>query len=191
MKFLFYMKDCIPFHGKSLEERPLGGSETAIIRMSEALDSLGHDVTVVTPHPHPPQTKPLYISMEIPIPFFQTLKQTKFDVVIFSRAILQIYMPINAKKRLYWTGDSYDGPLNIGFGDRRFIKLFDGLLVVSEWHRRTLCEETGFPLEKTSILRNGINLRDYQGFEPKKRKRLIFTSAPQGVCDCFHPFLWL
>ena len=46
MKFLFVPGSTLPFHGKTLDERPLGGTETGAIRLAECLDELGHEVHV-------------------------------------------------------------------------------------------------------------------------------------------------
>jgi len=69
--------DGIQFDGFTLEQRPLGGAETAFISLAEAFANRGHDVTIVnncdTPHKyngvkwHPlhegfPQTADLYIA---------------------------------------------------------------------------------------------------------------------------------
>jgi hypothetical protein len=41
LKIGIFCGNVIPFHAKSLNERPLGGTETGVIRLSEALESLG------------------------------------------------------------------------------------------------------------------------------------------------------
>lgn len=49
MKITFVADACVPFHGRTLEEQPLGGTETAVIRLAAALSERGHEVTVFTP----------------------------------------------------------------------------------------------------------------------------------------------
>ena len=62
MRIVFFPFDCCPFHGKTLEERPLGGTETAIIQLSEALADTGHEVFVVSSMKHVPAGHPIYLT---------------------------------------------------------------------------------------------------------------------------------
>lgn len=155
-----------------MEERPLGGTETGIIRLAETLDHLGHDVIVLTPARDIPLTKPLYV----PVRAWGSLGE--FDVVIFIRDWKQLFTPCKTKKKFFWTGDAFTCPHTIGIGDRRFILTTDGMLCVSDWQAKTLCAASGFPEQKTFILRNGVNLADFHlsPAEKPQRRRLIYTS---------------
>jgi glycosyltransferase involved in cell wall biosynthesis len=172
MKIVFFPADCCPFHGKTLEERPLGGTETGVIRLAEALDALGHDVQVMTPIPNPPLTKPRYLS------FKEAMQLEGIDALIVVRGWKGVFLPFKAQKRFFWTGDAHDNLHTLGIGDQRFIKRVGGLLTVSDWHTQTLCQTSGFPIDKTFILRNGVRLQDFAGEEKRQRKRLIYSSIP-------------
>lgn len=171
MRIVFFPVDCCPFHGKTLEERPLGGTETAVIRLAEALENLGQDVTVLSQFPAVPETRPAYI----PVARAQNLG--KIDILIVVRGWLGLTVPFDYKRCFFWTGDAYDNVHTFGLGDRRLIQRLDGFLAVSQWHADTMCRSSGFPREKTLVLRNGINLADFQGAE-KRAKRLIYSSSP-------------
>ena len=172
MKFVFIPQSCLPFHARTLDERPLGGIETAVIRLSAALDELGHDVTVLTALENPPLSLPLYL----PFRAFHDLGPT--DVLIAVRDWQSVLLPLEAKKRCYWTGDSYTQPQCVGIGDKRVARSIDHFCPVSQWHGRTVCEYSGFPPEKIYVLRNGIHPEYFAGSEPRVRKRLIFSSTP-------------
>ncbi len=172
MRILFFPVRCTPFHGKTLEERPLGGTETAVIRLAEALDLCGHDVTVATSLKTFPESKPRYVTMQ------DALRLGSLDVVIGVRGIQSLNQSFETKKLFYWTGDSWDNVNSYGIGDPRYINKLDGLFVVSQWHANTMCASSGFPLEKTFVLRNGIRLAYFAGVEPRVRKRLIYSSTP-------------
>lgn len=172
MKIVFLPSSSIPFHGKTLDERPLGGIETAIIRLAEALQELGAKPIVLTNIENPPLTKPLYVPMRAigdlgPV-----------DALIVVREWKPLFLPIEARKRFLWTGDSYDQFQSMGFADKRIIERVDALLLVSEWHRRTFCEQSGFPLDKARVLKNGIDPTLFQGSERRQPKRLIYSSTP-------------
>ncbi len=159
MKIVFYPLDCTPFHGKTLEERPLGGTETAVIRLAEALDSLGHEVTVLSELSLLPPSRPRYLSA------LRLEELEPFDVLIVIRGLKGLMQPFPCKMKLYWAGDAFDNLHTFGLGDQRMIRTIDAFLPVSEWHRDTLCKVSGFPLEKTFLLRNGVQLADFQGEE--------------------------
>jgi glycosyltransferase involved in cell wall biosynthesis len=173
MKFVFYPVDCPPFHGKTLEEQGLRGQSTSVIRMAEALDALGHDVTVITEVENPPLTKPRYVS------FQEVEHREDIDVLIVVRGWKGIFSPIQAKKRFVWTGAGYNNPRNDGIGILQMLPNFHGLLLKSEWHKQTLCSICGFPLEKAFVLFNGVNLSyfDLSKAEKRHRKRLIYSSS--------------
>lgn len=172
VRIVFLPVNCSPFHAKTLEQQPLGGTETAIIRLAEALDALGHDVTVISSLSGIPRSKPLYVS------FQEATQMGEFDALIIIRGVRSLGLPFKAKKKLFWTGDSYEGFNTYGIGDKRIVASTDGFLAVSAWHAETISSTSGFPLEKTFILRNGIKLEDFAGEEKKVRKRMIYSSGP-------------
>jgi hypothetical protein len=172
MKIVFVPENCIPFHGESLSERPLGGTESAVVRLAEALDRLGHRVFVFTSAPDIPVTKPLYL------PFTALGEIGEVDVLVSVRGFHPVFTGIKARKRFLWTGDAHDQLSHLGIGDKRVINQLTGLWCVSRWHVETLCEVSGFPLSKGWIVRNGIARELFDGMEVHNRKRLIYSSTP-------------
>lgn len=172
MRITFIPGQCLPFHGKTLDEKPLGGTETGIIRLAEALSERGHEVSVITSLANPPLTNPLYVSSNA----LQFLTQQ--DLVIGIRDWRTLLYPIRTKVSCFWTGDAFDQPQTVGLGDRRIIDLIDRFLAVSEWQKATLCKVSGFPLDRTSVIRNGIVTKFFEGEEKRVRKRLIYSSTP-------------
>lgn len=172
MKIVFFPVYCRPFHAKTLEERPLGGTETAIIHLAEALESLGQDVTVLSDLPTHPATRPAYLSVH------RAAELGEFDVLIVIRGLKGLTRPFPCKRRFYWSGDAYKNMNTFGIGDKRYVESMDAFLAVSDWQADTICRSSGFPLDKTYVLRNGICLRDFQGKEVRSRKRLIYSSNP-------------
>ncbi len=173
MKIVFCPNFCVPFHGWTLQEQPLGGIETAVIHLAAALDALGHEVIVLTHHPNPPVSKPRYLSMG------QRIKLKLFDALIAVRGWRALFENWQCRKRFLWTGDSYTNPHTFGLGDKRVLSKIDALLCVSQWQADTLSQAAHFPSEKIGLLRNGIHLADFAGRETRQRKRLIYASNPQ------------
>lgn len=172
MKIAFSPESMVPFHAGTLEEKPLGGMETAAIRLAGALASLGHDVTVFSDIENPPLSNPLYL------PKKSLAHLGPVDLFIAIREWKGCFLPVRAKKILYWTGDSYDLIQNFGIGDRRIAGRISALLPVSEWHAQALCQASGFPPEKVYVLRNGIFADYFKGAEERRQKRLIYSSTP-------------
>lgn len=172
MKIAFVASKCLPFHGHSLEERPLGGTETAIIRLAEELSALGHEVKVFTSFENPPASRPPYF------PISALPQETELDALVSMRDLYPLFLGVPARKRFYWTEDSFDQVNTFGLGDPRVIGVIDAFFAVSAWHAATLCAHSGFPLEKAWVIRNGVHLPYFAGQETRERKRLIYSSAP-------------
>lgn len=172
MRILFFPVDCIPFHAETLDERPLGGTETAVIRLAEAFQQLGHDVFVLSTAPFPPESPVNYISAG------QLMTLGQVDILFSVRGWLPLFFGVDAKRRFFWTGDSWTLPRTIGIGDHRAVNKMTAFLPVSDWHAKTMCESSGFPMEKTFVLRNGVHLADFEGSEVRHRRRLIYSSTP-------------
>jgi glycosyltransferase involved in cell wall biosynthesis len=172
MRIIFASDGCIPFHGQTLLERPLGGTETAVIRLAEALDRLGHSVFVFTSAQDAPPTKPAYL------PLSAIGEIGSVDVLVSVRGIRPALSNIDARSCFLWTGDSHTSPSHLGIGDRRIATTLTGLWCVSSWHAQTLCEASGFPESKTWVVRNGFAKELFSGSEIRNRKRLIYSSTP-------------
>ena len=172
MRVVFSPASCIPFLSNTLLERPLGGTESSVIRLAEALVAEGIDTYVTTPFDNPPLSSPRYISDRS----LHLLGDV--DAWIIVRDWRAAFAPIKAKRRFFWSGDAYDQVVNIGLGDKRVSSRFDALLAVSEWQKESTVKASRFPVEKTKILRNGIYLPNFKDVLPRNRKRLIYTSTP-------------
>lgn len=171
MRIAFYVQT-IPFNDRTIESEPIGGTETAVIRLSRSLRDLGHEVTVFTTDPAPPLSDPLYV------PTTALNDLGRVDAFVGVRDWNHLFLPVDTKLRFLWTGDSPLQPYTRGLGDKRVAEHLDGLLAVSEWHANTLCEASGFPRSKAWVLGNGIEPSLFEGEEPRVRKRLIYSSVP-------------
>ncbi len=183
MKIVFLHTKGTPLFHSILEARPLGGTETGVVRLAEELQKLGHWVAVLSPIENSALSEVLYL----PLHAMQDLGTV--DLLIVIRDWQALHFPIKAKRRFLWTGDSYDQILNVGIGDPRVIKQIDRLLTVSDWHTQTLCEASGFPQEKAFNLGYGVRLALFQGGEQRVRKRLIYTSTPFRGLELLIPLM--
>lgn len=171
MRIAFYTQT-IPFHDGTIEDRPLGGTETGVVRLARALRHLGHEVVVFTTENNPPLSDPLYV------PTTALSDLGRVDLFVAVRDWNHLFQPIDARLRFLWTGDSPLQPYTRGLGDKRVSDHIDALLAVSEWHADTLCQASGFPRSKAWVLGNGIEPSYFEGEETRSRKRLIYSSVP-------------
>ena len=172
LKIAFYAGSCIPIHAYTLNDRPLGGTETALIRVAAALEARGHEVTVFTSHKVPPISKPRYL------PAAQVYQHGRFDLLVLVQEWKGALFNLPAARLWFWTGDGPEQFSNYGFGDKRVVDKIERFIAVSNYHADSLCKESGFPREKASVVGNGVHLEYFAGSETRSRKRLIFTSAP-------------
>jgi len=172
MRIGFYAASCLPIKANSIEERPLGGTETGVVRVAEILARRKHDVVVFTSMKNPPLSIPQYV----PQSYIQT--SGRFDVLVLLKDWKPAVFNISSNRIFYWTGDGFDQYINFGFGDARVVKRIEKFLSVSKWQAATMCEKSGFPFQKTFFVGNGAHLPYFEGEEERARKRLIFTAAP-------------
>jgi glycosyltransferase involved in cell wall biosynthesis len=172
MRIVFYPQSCVPHHAHSLEERPLGGIETAIIRLAEALHVRGHEVIVCTAHPQAPNSLPPYL------PFSAAQNLPPHDVFVSVREWIPLLSTLPCQLKIFWTGDSFDQIQNFGLGDKRVQRLVDSFFAVSAWHAATLCEQSGFPVEKVEIVPYGVHVPFFQKNIERHPRRLLYSSTP-------------
>ena len=171
MRILFFPYACFPFHGLSLNEQFLGRTETIVLRMAEALDALGHEVIVISSLSSIPLTKPRYLPLS-------SLNQIGWtDLLIVARSWRGSFSSVKCKKRVVWMLNGEDDPYTVGIGDHRIIELLNGALFPSQWEARCMAESSGFPMEKSHVIRCGIHLADFSGEEIRQHKRLICKGA--------------
>ena len=171
MRLAFYTRT-IPFHDRTVEDQPLGGTETGVVRLARELKKIGHEVVVFTTEATPPLSDPLYV----PVSALGDLGRV--DAFIGIRDWNFLFLPVEAQLRFLWTGDSPLQPFTRGLGDKRVSDHVDALLAVSSWHADNLCEASGFPRHKAWVLGNGIEPTYFEGEEQRVRKRLVYSSLP-------------
>ena len=182
-----------PFNGNTINERPLGGSESALFYLSRELAALGHKVVVFN---NCFEGAGLYEGVEYR--HFTTLldlvnysKKENFDIFISFRDLPAFLFPVNAKKRIWWGHDDFSnvwtkGILGIGFlrfagGLSRL--LVDKFFVVSEWLKQICMDYLKIPEDKIFVVRNGVHLPYFEENYQRHKYRLVYTSVPARGLD--------
>ncbi len=157
-----------------IETKGLGGSETAAVRLAEALSDLGFVVTVYGECEGTCYRQVIFRHWTVFDPM------DRRGAVIASRAPFVADRRINAPARFLWVHDVDLGP---GLTPAR-AEQFDYILALSGWHEGHLAGRYPFARDRLIRTRNGIH---YPYFDPQpwdqRAQRLIYTSSPDRGLD--------
>jgi glycosyltransferase involved in cell wall biosynthesis len=166
----------IPFQGHALEKKPMGGTETAIIRMAQSLAAGGHTVTIYGNGCSCTWDGVRYADIT---QYREDLNQCPADVLVASRTFHPFLNDVDARVRIFWTGDAHDQSFIQPLAQRHLTESIDRIFTVSRWQRDMFSEEFGIPNERFYVTRNGIHWEDFKfPADLRDRKKLIYTSTP-------------
>lgn len=165
-----------PFGGDTLQKKPLGGTESALIYMARYLAELGHDVSVFIKEGSGSFDDVIYRDIE---KYLEELSQEPVDILIAARTYHPFISPVPAKIRIFWTEDAHDQHFVEPLGMADVMAGIDKIFTVSRWQTEMLSQQFNIPLEKFYITRNGVFWEDFKHL-PKQRnhKKLVYTSTP-------------
>jgi tetratricopeptide (TPR) repeat protein len=159
-----------PWSYDSIERGGVGGSETAVIRMAEALAAIGWNVEV---YGYPEEGKEGLHNGVWWFPFWRIAHARPFDVLINWRRWSFKAQPPAAKVSYVWCHDV----LNPYYWPDASWRQYKGIIVLSEAHKANAVEAV--PMEKLILSRNGLDPSFWSGPEvPRDPHRLIYASCP-------------
>lgn len=172
-------RDLVIMTGQSYEEwnpdsakTGIGGSEEAVINMAKRLKSDGWNVTVYGSHgPEPKEYDGVWYR-----PWWDFGLEEPCDIFIAWRDATIFEYKINAKKTYLWLHDTVP---QTALTDKRLRNIYK-VITLSEWHRRLY---PNVPDEKMFISRNGIVPEHFKEVLPKKKHKVLYTSAPDRGLD--------
>lgn len=195
---LYFVFNCLgmPFDGGTIEERSLGGSESACYYVARELARRGHKVTVFTAGEVEGEWDGVrYQSAGQPTPeaplgqrFHFYAENTPHDVLIAQRHPQAFARRYASKLNLLWLHDlalyRYAGSMGAQMWS------VDAVLAVSEWHKAQVQGVYGFHDRIMRVLPNGVDLslfendpedgREHLGLPVvEKRTSLLYTSRPE------------
>ena len=157
------------------ETRPLGGAETALLRMASTFRELGHEVELIN---YPSSASELRSIMS----------GKSCDVFVNSRVpmgILALQKP-PGRANYYWAHDDVDQPLLTPISQKpefrtAFYQRLNGIFLLSHYQRAAWLARLGLVLEKSHLITNPI---PYDRFRPDRSRlrerapRAYYASAP-------------
>lgn len=145
----------------------VGGSEEAVINMSQELTKLGYEVTVYN---RCGELAGEYAGVTY-LPAYECNTNDTFNIFISWRDPMPLTM-VNAKTKWCWM---HDVPQDNQFPEF-VVKEIDKILVLSEYHRSLL---PNVPDEKILISANGVDMKMFDQEVKRNPKKVIYTSAPE------------
>lgn len=169
-----YTGPCWDTWGPSdIATRGLGGSETAAVRLAEQLAEIGFVVTV-----YGQVNEGAY--RDVIFRDWRTFDPLEPRLAVISSRLPELFdRPVAAKHRLLWAHD-------IDFGDRLTaarLAPVDHVLVLSRWHEQHVAGRYPFARAKLTRIRNGVHLPYFEGDQPDRRQRVVYTSSPDRGLD--------
>lgn len=166
-------KDLVIYCGQAWEEwspdsveEGIGGSEEAVIYISQEFKKLGYNVTVFNSILEEKDYDGVIYR-----PFYEFNPGDNFNILVGWRGNL-FKGGIKAKKRYVWL---HDVPQPDQFSEEEN-ETFDKIIVLSQYHKSLLPDH--IPDEKILVSSNGINLKDFDLDGVKRNpNRLIYTSS--------------
>lgn len=161
------------WHPSDITSKGLGGSETAAIKLAEAL-SENYTVTVYGECDYCAWRQ---VSFK-PHHCFDPLERR--NCVIASRSPHLVDRPINAERTLLWMHDTdYGDALTPERGQK-----FDAVLGLSQWHCKFLADRYPFLADKLVEFGNAIEPRYFRSDEELERGHVaLYTSSPDRGLD--------
>ncbi len=200
MKILVLARMTTGFSGKTVFEKPLGGSESALFYLSRELAKLGHKILIFN---NCGTEEGVYEGVEYRQ--FTTLldlakhsQENNYDIFISFRDLPAFLFPIKAKKRIWWGHDDFSNVWNYSdfrkFLGSSFLRLAgflvnrycDYLFVVSNWLKNICLEKLKIREEKLYVTKNGVYLPYFNNknqIENRQKYRLVYTSVPARGLD--------
>ena len=147
----------VPVRTATPYEQPLGGSESALCYLAEALAGKGHEVFLLSSTPAPEVSRGVPCLPLTPAMLGQLPALDAFIVQNMAGQARPLRQALGPKTRLVlWTQHAHDQPAVQALRDRAERDTYDALVFVSEWQRAMYREQFGLDPRRMVVLRNGI-----------------------------------
>ena len=179
---VFICPSSLQFSGKSLDEKPLGGSETALIHTARGLTKENNVVVFSSCQEPGIYEDVLYLDISL----LDIMNGLPIDTLVLYRGnapqyVEELKKKFNPKRYFFWTQDY---PMYQGF-DQNFpivAKSFDKLICVSNDHRKALLDRFPLQLEedKVIVIENGVDNSLFLEKDKivKKKNQFYYSSTP-------------
>lgn len=184
---LAFVASGAPFNGDTPERRALGGSETACVQMARALAARGHQVRVYCRCSRPGSYRGVdYFHLN---DLVSHAGSERWDVVVISRDLALLDLPLQAGLRVLWNHDLLEEPGELA----QRLDRVDLCLVLSQYHARRFTARLPECAPFQAVTRNGLDLelisQAAQGAMPTPG-RLAYVSRPERGLKLLLEEIW-
>lgn len=194
VRFAFWHHSGFLLNGRSVEEKPLGGTESAMIYMARALAARSNQVTVYS------NVERTHSAFGVSYKSNQLAESEMCadppDVLICLRHMLPV-LALPAKMRIYFAPDAYDQPflnhsIEVKVSNDKYTfnaalyslkmmqSVFDSICCVGNWQAQTFQEKFAIPANKIFVVGNGIDTKIFDRSPElgERRKSVAYASTP-------------
>lgn len=168
----------IAFHGGSLTERPLGGSETALVEVARRVALRGRRVAVFCPVPEGAERTYDGVVYRHHAAAEAALADGTLAVgtLVVCRDPTRAWLGRFAQRTLLWLQDM---PMEgLRRQHREALPFVDRFLAVSRFQRDRFVARFDLPPERFVVTRNGVDAARYRPWGERVRGRLVYGSTP-------------
>jgi glycosyltransferase involved in cell wall biosynthesis len=177
LRIFFWNPQSLGYDGQTPRTKGLGGTESAVVYVAEALAERGHQIAIFNTCASKGTTNGVEYAAWQDLPVRSAMDHP--DVVIAVRQWSRIARNRFAPLQLFWTGDAYDQPFLDGIGANPASGALDLVLLQSDWQIDTIVQAHGVPPWRVLKTRYGFSPRTTSGDSATARpKRLAYSSTP-------------
>lgn len=170
-------------------QRPLGGSQSALCYLAEALAAQGCDVSLINGTQEPTRVRGVS-AQAMDVASGGWLQGCDAVVVLngCSRVQAEDLRQAAGTKPLmiYWTQHAHDQPASKALADPAMQALWDAFVLISDWQAECYRRDFGLPSDRVKVLRNAVGPTFARMFGPQDKVAagratppvLVYTSTP-------------
>ena len=177
----FYLPRSIPFDARTPRTRGLGGTESAIVYLAEALARLGHSIVVFNQCDEPGTWAGVEYARWETMPVRAV--DDRPDVLVAVRHWELIGQARFAPLQIFWTGDAFDQPFLENLADPKARREIDYFMLQSDWQATTF--QAHHDLPPSTIVRTRLGAAASAVDSPvrpqttaARPRRLAYASTP-------------
>ena len=175
----FVQPHSVPFDGRTPRTRGLGGTESAIVYLAEALARLGRRVVVFNNCEAPATVEGVEYARWETLP--ARCISDRPDVIVAVRHWEMLGRLRLAPLQIFWTGDAFDQPYLERIGEEQARQEIDFFMLQSDWQAETFAAQHGIPpwrILRTRLGAAASARTDVAPPPPIRGRRLAYASTP-------------
>lgn len=176
---VFYTGGTTAFNGRTLEEKGLGGSESALIYVARALAASGMKVRVFCNCDKPGEYDGIHYGDLVDFHMYRQCNS--FPIIISSRSLRPFKIALQTQTRILWIHDD----INVKYleGETPNTLPIDHIFAVSRWQRDEWSRYFHIKQDRFFLTRNGVDLTMFKPGTQRERYRLVYVSRPERGLD--------